>query len=148
MRTLVNRKLDWNDKIQSDLKNIWLANFKTIRELTDVHFNRAIVPEDAVSLDINTIYTGDASKSLVCSAIYARFLRSDGSYSCQLVFSRSKLVPEGMTLPRAELLVVKLALGDLHKECVKLTDSQITLHWISNTRHYGNMYRANICLQT
>ena len=145
LRTLINRKLDWDDKIPNDLKTIWLANFKTIRELADVQFNRAIVPEDAVGLDINTIDTGDASRSLICSAIYARFLRKDGSYSCQLIFSRSKLVPEGMTLPRAELLaahlnastghVVKLSLGDLHKDCVKLTDSQIALNWISNTRN-------------
>ena len=80
LRTLVNRKLDWNDLIPSDMKAIWLANFKTIRELPDVQFNRPIVPEDAVSLDTNTIDTGDASKSLVCSAIYARYQRKDKSY--------------------------------------------------------------------
>ena len=145
LRTLVNRKLDWDDRIPSDLKSTWLANFKTIQDLADVQFNRAIVPEDAVSLDINTIDMGDASSSLACSAVYARFKRKDGSFSCQLVFSRSKLVPEGMSLPRAELLaanlnaitghVVKLSLGDLHKECIKLTDSQVVLHWISNTRN-------------
>ena len=61
------------------------------------------------------------------------------------MFSRSKLVPEGMKLPMSELFaanlnastghVVKLALGDLHKECMKLTDIQIALHWFSNTRN-------------
>ena len=50
-----------------------------------------------------------------------------------------------MTLPRAELLaaclnattghIVKLSLGDRHKECIKITDSQITLNWISNSRN-------------
>ena len=50
-----------------------------------------------------------------------------------------------ITLPRAELFsaslnattghVVKLALGDLHTDYIKLTDSQIALHWISNTRN-------------
>ena len=50
-----------------------------------------------------------------------------------------------MTLAMAELFaailnastghVVKLALGDLHKECIKLTDSQIALHWVGNTRN-------------
>ena len=109
-----------------------------VGEVAGVQFNRAIEDEDAISLDINTIDTGNATKSLVCSAIYARFQRKDKSYSCQLIFSRSKLAPEGMTLPRAELCaaslnastghVVKLALGDLHKECIKLTDSQIALH--------------------
>ena len=49
-----------------------------------------------------------------------------------------------MSLPRAELLaaylnattgyVVKLALGNLHKECVKLTDIQVALHWVSSTK--------------
>ena len=125
LRTLVNRKLDWDDKIPSDLKAIWLAKFKTIQELADVQFNGAIVPEDAASLDINAIDTEDASKSLIYPAKYARFQRKDKSYSCELIFSRSKLVPEGMKLPRAELFeaslnastgqVVKLALGDLHK---------------------------------
>ena len=145
LRTLVNRKLDWDDRVPSDLKKIWLANFKTIKNLAEVQFDRAIVPEDAVSLDVDTIDTGDASSSLACSAVYVRFKRKNGSYSCQLIFSRSKLVPEGMSLPRAELLaanlnattghVVKLALGDLHKECLKLTDSQVALHWISNTKN-------------
>ena len=110
LRTLVNRKLDWDDKIPSDLKAIWLANFKTIRELADVQFNRAVVPEDAVSLDINIIDTGDASKSLVHSAIYAPFQRKDKSYSCQHIFSRSKLVPKEMTLPMAELFAASFLL--------------------------------------
>ena len=47
--------------------------------------------------------------------------------------------------PRAELLaanlnatighIVKLALGKFHKESLKLTDSQLALHWISNTKN-------------
>ena len=145
LRTLVNRKLDWDDKIPSDLMKIWLANFKTIQDLSEVQFERAVVPEDAVSLDANTIDAGDASNSVVCSAVYVRFKRKNGSYSCQLIFSRSKLVPEGMSLPRAELLaanlnatighIVKLALGKFHKESLKLTDSQVALHWISNTKN-------------
>ena len=63
LRTLVNRKLDWDDKIPTDLKTIWLSNFKMIGELADIQFNRAIVPQDAVSLDINTIDTGEMQAS-------------------------------------------------------------------------------------
>ena len=108
LRTLVNRKLDWDDKNPSDLMKIWLANFKTIQDLSEVQFERAVVPEDAVRLNANTIDAGDASNSVVCSAVYVRFKRKNGSYSCQLIFSRSKLVPEGMSLPRAELLAANL----------------------------------------
>ena len=143
LRTLVNRKLDWDDYIPNDLK--WISNFQTIQDLANVRFNRAVVPEDAISLDMETIDTGDASTSLACAAIYARFKRKDCTFSCQFIFARSKLVPEGMTLPRAELLaaslnattghIVKLSLGELHKDSIKITDSQITLNWISNTKN-------------
>ena len=141
------------DKIPSDLKKIWFANFKTIEDLADVQFKRAVVPEDAISLDIETIDAGDASNSLVCSAIYARFKRKCGLYSCQLIFSRSKLVPQGMILPRSELLaadlnatsghVVKVSLGSYHKKCMKLTDSQIVLHWISNSNNPLKQWARN-----
>ena len=114
-----------------------------IKDLSNVKFRRAIVPEDAISLEIETIDTGDATQTLVFSAIYARFKRNNGKFSCQLVLSRSKLVPEGTTLPRSHLLaaclnattghVVKLSFGSSHKSCIKLTDSQVVLHWINNT---------------
>ena len=77
LRTLVNRMLDWDDPIPDDLKALWIARF-----------NQTIVPTDAISLDIDTIDTGDASSSLACAVIYARFRKRDGTFSCQLVFAR------------------------------------------------------------
>ena len=75
-------------------------------------------------------------------AIYARFKRVNGQFSCQLILSRSKLIPDGTSQPRAELCsallnthtgeVVKRALRKHHSHGLKLTDSQIVLHWISN----------------
>ena len=60
----------------------------------------------------------------------------------QLIFARSKMVSAEISLPRKEPMVAtlnastghaaKLALGDLHKRCCKLTDSQVTLHWIGS----------------
>ena len=64
---------------------------------------RAIIPDDATSLDINSIDFGDASNSIACVAIYARFQRKCGICSCQLVLARPRLTPEGMSQPRAEL---------------------------------------------
>ena len=134
--------IDYESPIPEELRSLWKSNFEMIRDLGNLKWNRAIVPEDAVSLDIDTIDTADASKVLACSAIYARFKRKTGDYSCQLIFARTKIIPEGMTQPRAELYaavmnasgghVVSQALGDLHKECIKLTDSQVALHWICN----------------
>ena len=44
MHELVSRKLDWDDFIPDDLKEIRLKIFNTIQELRHVTFNRAIVP--------------------------------------------------------------------------------------------------------
>ena len=72
------------------------------------------------------------------------FLEGMGTYSCQLVFSRLKFVPDGLSQPRAELLAaalkthngetVKRTFKGNHKGSVKLIDSQVTLHWINNQK--------------
>ena len=53
LKTLVNRKLDLDDYIPNDLKAVWIANFQTIQGLANVRFNRAVLPENAISLDID-----------------------------------------------------------------------------------------------
>ena len=135
---LNSRKLDWDSKIPEDLKKIWSPNFEMIQEISKIRFHRAIVPSDTVNLDIETIDVADASSFIICVAIYARFKRRNGQYSCQLVFAGTKIVPKDMSMPRAELLaatlnattghVVKVSFGDKHKYCWKITDSQVVLY--------------------
>ena len=142
LHELVQRKLDWDDCIPDELRPIWQSNFEMIKEINNIRFNRAVIPNDAVSLDINSVNTADASKNLACSAIYVRFKKKSGNYSCQLVFSRSKLITSHMSQPRAELFAatlnahtshtVKRSLSKYHKDSVNLTDSQIVLHWLLN----------------
>ena len=134
----------WEQLIPDEEKNLWNDNFSLIQDLRDVVFRRTVVPEDAMNLDIETIDVADASTSLMCAAIYARFKLRSGGYSCQLVFARSKLVPEDLSMPRAELSaavlnasmghVVKISFGEYHKGHIKLTDSQVALHWISTVK--------------
>ena len=103
---------------------------------------RAVIPEDAIDTQVKTLDFGDASREIACIGIHAIFKRKDGSYSCQLVFARCRLIPTIMTQPRAELYavlinthageVVRGAFGQYHKNAFKFTDSQIVLHWISN----------------
>ena len=62
------------------------------------------------------------------------------TFSCQLVFSRSKIIPDGLFQPRAELFAatINVHAGEIvrrslqSKGRVKLTDSQVVLHWINN----------------
>ena len=113
-----------------------------IEEIKQLRYKRAIIPLDAKNLDIVTIDTGDSSSSLICSAIYARFEEKDRPFSCQLVLGRSKVLHEGITTPRGELMaavmnaatghIIKKAFGKYHKKCIKLSDSTVALHWISS----------------
>ena len=144
LHTLVKRGLRWDDVIPDDLKSVWVSHFKIMQEIGNLRLQRAVVPEDAVNLAINTIDAPDVSNKMVCVAIYARFLRGNSTYSCQLVFFRSKVIPDGLTQPRAELLaatlnthtgeIVKRALQDNHKGSVKLSDSKVTLHLKNNQK--------------
>ena len=142
LHLLVEMKLDWDDAIPENLRSIWISNFHMIQEMKNLKYKRAVVPEDAVNVEINTLDFGDASQSMACSAIYARFLRKNGEYSSQLVFSRSKIIPDGTSIPRAELIaallnthtgeVVRRAFGKYHQNHIKLCDSEIVLHWLKN----------------
>ena len=108
LHTLVKRGLSWDDVIPDDLRSVWVSHFEMMQEIGNLRFQRAVVLEDVVNLDINTIDAADASNKMACVSIYARFLRRNGTYSCQLVFSRSKVVPDGLSQPRAELLAATL----------------------------------------
>ena len=79
-----------------------------MQEIDKIKFQRAGVPEHAIDLDIQIIDAADASQELACVAIYARFLKKDGTHSCQLIFSRSKLIPDGLSQRRAELFAATM----------------------------------------
>ena len=40
--------------------------------------------------------------------IYNQQVKKDGSHSCQLIFSRSKLIPDSLSQPRAELFAATM----------------------------------------
>ena len=142
LNELCSLKLDWDDYVPSDLVPKWEKNFQTILEMREIRFKRCVVPDDAVSLEMETIEMGDSSLYMACAAVYVRFKRKNGLYSCQLIFARSKIVPKGMSIPRAELFaavlnattghIVNLSLKNFIKNRISLTDSQVALFWISN----------------
>ena len=150
------RKLDWGDVLPDNLRQVWVSNIEMIQEIRDIRYQRAVIPQDAVDLNCETIDTADASQTMICVAIYIRFRLKSGGHSCQLLFARTKTVPKDMTQPRAELLaaslnastghIVKTALGDRHKKCLKLTDSQVVLFWINSYRAKLKMWVRNQCI--
>ena len=73
IRVLHQRGLDWGDPLPTELKNIWVANFDLIKEIGDLKFRRAVIRDDAISLDVETIGVADAGENLICAAVYARY---------------------------------------------------------------------------
>ena len=150
------RKLDWDDVLPDNLRQVWKSNIEMIQEIRNIRYRRAVIPHDAVDLNCETIDTADASQAMICVAIYIRFKLKSGGHSYQLLFARTKSVPKDMTQPRAELLaasvnastghVVRTALGDRHTKCIKLTDSQVALFWIDSYRAKLKMWVRNQCI--
>ena len=135
-------KVQWNEFIPDELFQKWKLNFNTMEEMREIKFQRCIIPSDAASLDMEILAFGDSSTKMACSAVYIRFKRKNGSYSCQLVLAKTKIIPAEMTLPRAELFaatlnattghIVNLSLKEFIVGRVNLIDNQVALFWITS----------------
>ena len=158
LHDLAKMKLNWQDSLPDNLRPLWESHFEMIQELKTLQYNWAIVPEDAVSLNLDTVDFGDSSGRLLCVAIYARFLRKNGKYSSQLVLARTRLIPDDMSIPRGELYAalinascgetVRRAFGSHHQGHIKLSDSMVALHWICNMDIPLKQWARNRVLET
>ena len=141
IRSLVSSSYSWDDPLTALDRELWIQNFQLMESLSDGVWPRRAIPEDCVEIEL--IGCGDASESIACAVCYARVLKKDGTYACQLLMSKTKIVPQGMTPPKAELMacalnvhvteIVKRALRRLNiKNVVYVLDSEISLHWIAS----------------
>ena len=92
IRELVVSCCGWEDKIPDQYRSVWLSNFELMEIIGDLVYNRAVVPADASSLDVELISAGDASEQMACACCYIRFKRKDNSYSCQLLLDRAQFL--------------------------------------------------------
>ena len=102
-RDLIEAGHDLEDVISDAFSQVWLQNFDLIVKIGDLVYRRAVVPDDALNMDIELIGAGDATKKLACAGCYIRFQLKNGGYSCQLILGKTKIVTD-KTLPRAELI--------------------------------------------
>ena len=133
---------DWDEILGEEEQKKWkekLVEFVTYKELT---VNRCCVPSDEMSNSkIRLLGMADAAEGAGGAAVYVGRKLVDGTWSCSLMASKSKLMKD--TIPRNELsailvlaelmYVVKKALGDDAGELIYTTDSTIALSWCHNT---------------
>ena len=130
----------WDDPLPKELLPEWEGHVRTIKGLGAVMFDRAVIPQDAVTTELELIVSSDASESVAVTAVHARILLRDGSYRAQLIAAKSKVV-RGLTVPRAELkaavmgavlaAVVRKNFGPACAGAIHVTDSAICMFWLN-----------------
>ena len=78
LHELVSRKLDWEDQVTVTLQPLWINHFKTMAEMGKFKFNRAVIPIDAVSKNMNLLSFGDESRySMLFVFLYTQDLEEE-----------------------------------------------------------------------
>ena len=140
---------EWDEEVELHIQESWKSRFAELLQLPIMCAPRCIVPPDAVDPDaIRIICTADASLDAGGCAIYAGFERSNGLFTCDLLYSRSKLMSN--SVPRNELEAIRLmadscitvrrSLRNRIGEIIYLTDSTIAMCWCHNTTKRLRMF--------
>ena len=97
------------------------------------------------------ICLADAGEGAGGAAVYGGIEKPDGTFTCSLLFSKSRLMQH--TVPCNELeaivlaadiaLVVQQSLGDRISDVLFYTDSRVTQCWVLNTRKRLRMFVHN-----
>lgn len=144
--------LEWDTALSEDLQVYWKERFKEFVDIPNLTVNRCVIPENAIDANsLRLLCLSDAAVSAGGAAIYAGYKLQDGTYSCQLLTSKSKLMD--MSIPRNELsavlimselaFLVKKALGATVKEVLYFTDSIVALSWCHNINKKLKMFTHN-----
>jgi len=116
-----------------------VTDFEALKDIPLCRLPRytGISSDESDSVDYNLVCFCDASAKAYATAIY---LHQSFTSSCKvdLIFSKTRLAPQNMTIPRLELLGVlvgvralKFVLSELHLQVtskVVFTDSMCVLH--------------------
>lgn len=156
MQKLWLLKVDWDSEISDRfILNAWNEFVPNLHVLSNLQIPRYLfLPLSVVNNDIHGFC--DASQQAYAACIYVRTEYSDGSISCNLITSKSRVSPlKVVSLPRLELcamlLLAKLLnqILDIFKDKIKFTsrnlwsDSSIALHWINSHPSKWSVFVAN-----
>ena len=146
----------WDDAMPDETRKLWVKNLFRLHSLQGIHFQRAIVPEDAVDLNLQLVAAVDAADVKV-AGVWGRFKKKNGEYSCQLIIGRSLLSRVDSTIPKEELesltigsnllWITRKALESWSHDYVLLGDSAISICWVTNTNKRLSIFHRNRCNQ-
>ena len=145
MRELWDCKLNWDDKLGDKQLKEWLRISGNLEAIPQYQITRCISifnETDDKLIEYSLMCFCDASAKAYATAIY--LLQSSGSHKSDLIFSKTRLAPQNITIPRLELLGVligiralKFVLNKLHLKVthmVVFTDSLCVLQWLNTKK--------------
>ena len=132
--------VDWDDLVEESLSRKAQEWFEELSELPRLSVPRYLRTELGVKKITLHTFT-DASQQAYGAATYSRHLYEDGSVTCRLVASKSRVAPlQAVSIPRLELMaaVVGLRLAEAVGNILSLpkhewlfwSDSVDVLYWI------------------
>jgi len=144
--------LDWNDPVPHEFQEDWIEAFLMMESLRDLKIPRCIVPPAAENdWKIRLICLADAAEGAGGTAIYGGVCLPDGTYTCNLLLAKSRLMKH--SVPRNELEAILLmadaalgvanALKERIEDVLYYTDSTVAMCWILNTKKRLRMFVHN-----
>ncbi|XP_026467838.1 uncharacterized protein LOC113371424 [Ctenocephalides felis] len=152
MQELWKCNLDWEDALPDELQDSWNDFRHHLSCLEGLSVPRCFFKQVPVSIQCHGF--ADASLLAYGACVYLRATYEDGSISCHLICSKSKVAPlKQVTLPRLELLAAFL-LAKLYRRVmangvVKInesflwSDSSIVLAWLRTEPSQLKMFVSN-----
>ena len=93
----------WDDEMPAEWRTKWVHNFWVLEQLRGLGFNRAMMPETAISKEARAIVLVDAAMEMIIVGVWIGFPLIGGGWSCQLLIARAALADENSTIPKNEL---------------------------------------------
>ena len=89
LREAVKQTQSWDDPVPEELRSKWVQNLWRLEKLKGIKFQRARMPENALSSEMDLIVAVDAAKQVKVVGAWGRFRLKDGGFSCQHIIGRA-----------------------------------------------------------
>ena len=126
MKTLWMEKHEWDAKLNEKQLEMWLQVIEALKDIPLCHLPRYIGITQEKSVVYSLVCFCDASAKAYATVIYLHQSFS-GSCKVDLIFSKTRLAPQNMTIPRLELMGVLIGVRAL-----KFVTSELHLQ-VTNT---------------
>ena len=147
-------KLDWDDPVPEDVRELWARWRTELKVLSTKQIPRCFFNKMSHVSSRQLHGFSDASERAYSAVIYLRMECTDGSIQVSLVSSKSRVAPiKKLTIPRLELSGARLLAQQIHHTRLAMdippshvftwTDSTIVLSWIEGNPRCFKTYVGN-----